>query len=250
MLEIYLIPCYFLKKNKMLNYFLLLLKKLKFSLTRTSFSQAGEDAILRFLFNDYGLKKITYLDLGTNSPFFNNNTYWFYLNKSTGVCVEADINLVQLIKKFRPKDTTLHAGVSASNNTHSLFYIFDEPALNTFNKNEVDSRLKSGKNKLIRTVNVPLLNINHILSTYFDKTPDLLSIDIEGFDLDVIKSIDYLKHPIPVICIESCDYSENHIRPKNHLLAKYLEDKGYNVYADTYINTIFVNKKWFYKHSS
>ena len=231
----------------MIKTFILFLKKLKFQNNRTSYSQAGEDALLRFLFNDFGISKITYLDLGTNSPIFNNNTYWFYLNHSNGVCVEADIDLVNIIKKFRPKDKIIHAGVSVSNEIEAEFYIFDQPALNTFDKIEVDSRLKSGTNKLIKSVNVPLLNINKILNDYFTKTPDLLSIDIEGLDLEVLKSIDYVKFPIPVICVETCEYSENHIRPKNQLFADFLKSIEYEIYADTYINTIFVNKKWFYK---
>lgn len=232
----------------MIKTFILLLKIFKFKSNRTSYSQAGEDALLRFLFNDFGLKRISYLDLGTNSPVFNNNTYWFYLNNSKGVCVEADLDLVKIINKFRPRDKVIHAGVSISDENEALFYIFDQPALNTFDKNEVDIRLKSGSNKLLKTINVPLLNVNDILNDYFIQTPELLSIDIEGLDLDVLKSIDYSKHPIPVICVETCEYSENHIRPKIHLFAEFFNNIGYEIYADTYINTIFVNKNWFYKN--
>lgn len=231
----------------MIKFLILFLKKIKFQINRTSYSQAGEDAILRFLFNDFGLTKINYLDLGTNSPIFNNNTYWFYLNNSQGVCVEADLDLVKVIKKFRSRDIVIHAGVSISNESEALFYIFDQPALNTFDKNEAESRLKSGVNSLIKTINVPLLNVNNILKNYFTQTPDFLSIDIEGLDLDVLKSIDYIKYPIPVICVETCEYSENHIRPKNSNFETFLNSVGYEIYADTYINTIFVNKEWFYK---
>ena len=39
-----------------------ILKKIKFIFTQTSYSQAGEDAIIRYLFDDYGLSKISYLE--------------------------------------------------------------------------------------------------------------------------------------------------------------------------------------------
>jgi len=52
-------------------------------------------------------------------------------------------------------------------------------------------------------------------------------------------------YPIPVICVESCDYSETHIKPKDNQIIEFLTSIGYEVYADTYINTIFVNRKWF-----
>ncbi|MBK8609148.1 MAG: hypothetical protein IPL84_04185 [Chitinophagaceae bacterium] len=42
-----------------------------------SYSQAGEDAVIKFLFNDFGKRKIEYLDLGTNLPDHYNNTYLF-----------------------------------------------------------------------------------------------------------------------------------------------------------------------------
>ena len=50
--------------NKIKNF----LKKIKFKFTQTSYSQAGEDAIIRFLFNDFGTREISYLELGTNRP--------------------------------------------------------------------------------------------------------------------------------------------------------------------------------------
>ena len=223
-----------------------ILKKIKFNFTRTSYSQAGEDAIVRYLFNDYGLKSITYLDLGTNIPDYCNNTYWFYKNKSRGVCVEADSSLIENIKKSRPRDKVINVGVSVSNEKEADFYIFNEPAINTFNKLEADERSISGKYKIIKVNKVPLLNINDIISDNFKSYPDYLSIDIEGLDLDVLKSLNFSIYPIPVICVETCTYSENHIRPKDQTISEFMGTVGYEIYADTYLNTIFINKAWFY----
>jgi hypothetical protein len=104
-----------------------------------------------------------------------------------------------------------------------------------------------GTFKLNEVVKVPLISINKIIKENFESFPDFLSIDIEGLDLDVLKSLDFNHYPIPVICVETCKYSENHIRPKDHSISDFLLTKGYEVYADTYINTIFVYKKWFDK---
>ncbi len=237
----------FLKFVPVFDKVIFFINNLRFQIKNVSYSQAGEDAILRFLFFDYGKKVIEYLDLGTNKPTLNNNTYWFYKNGSKGTCVEADIDLVKLIQKRRGLDNIIHAGVSVSDSKEALFYIFDQPAINTFNKEEADLRLKSGVNKLLKTINVPLIKINDLIRNNFINYPDLLSIDIEGLDLDVLKEIDYHSYPIPVICVESCDYSETHIKPKDNQIIEFLTSIGYEVYADTYINTIFVNRKWFYK---
>ena len=224
------------------------LRKVLYKYKSTSYSQAGEDMIIRYLFRDIGkMDKITYLDLGTNLPDYGNNTYLFYKAKGKGVCVEANPTLIQEIKKIRPKDKIINAGVAVSSEKEADFYIFDVSAISTFNKKDAEFRNNSGSNKIVRVAKIPLININDLIIGNFLKMPDLLSIDIEGLDLSVLKSLDFKKFPIPVLCVETCTYSENHIRPKDHSIAELLYSKGYEIYADTYINTIFVNKEWFYK---
>jgi hypothetical protein len=75
-----------------------------------------------------------------------------------------------------------------------------------------------------------------------------LSIDIEGSDLAALKAIDYERYPIPVICAETSvfDFDKNQLGGKILEIQEFLLANGYFIYADTYINTIFVNKNWFY----
>ena len=211
-----------------------------------SYSQAGEDAILRFLFTDKKLAPISYLDIGTNTPDFGSNTYLFYRSGSTGVCVEADRSLIPDIARLRPRDKVLNVGVSTGTAGEADFYIFDVHGLSTFDKAEADKRAASGQFKLTEVAKVKLIDINTILRDNFAQRPDLLSIDIEGLDLAVLKTLDFDRYPIPVVCVETCRYSEDHVRPKDHAIAEFMLTKGYEVYADTYINTIFVQKAWFY----
>ncbi len=212
-----------------------------------TFSQAGEDVIVRFLFYDYGVSKIEYLDLGAHAPVYSSNTYLFYREGFRGVCVEADKSLIPAFYKERPEDKILHAGVSVSKDKEADFYIFDIPGINTFDKEEAELRMVSGKFKLVSVDKVPLLSINDIIKDNFSEYPHYLTMDIEGLDLAVLMSLDFQKFPIPVICVETCAYSENHIRPKVRDIIDFMLRNNYEVYADTYINTIFVNKKWFYK---
>jgi len=115
-----------------------------------SYSQAGEDAVLRFLFNDKGIRKISYLEIGTNIPDIDNNTYLFYKEGSRGVCVEADKTLIPAIKKIRPEDKVLNIGVSVSEHDEADFYIFDIRGINTFDKDEAEKREKFGTIKLLK----------------------------------------------------------------------------------------------------
>jgi FkbM family methyltransferase len=212
-----------------------------------SYSQAGEDAVIRFLFADRRIQRISYLDVGTNRPISGNNTYLFYRNGCRGVCVEADKTLIPTIVKARPHDKVINAGVADGDEGEADFYIIDFMGLNTFDKEEADRVVALSGHKVVETVKVPLVSINRLIAENFEHRPDLLSIDIEGWDLRVLKTLDFERFPIPVICAETCVYSDNHIRSKNTGIAEFLSTKGYQVYADTYINTVFVNKDWFYR---
>jgi hypothetical protein len=82
-----------------------------------------------------------------------------------------------------------------------------------------------------------------------DISPHLISLDVEGVDFDVLNAFDFTRYPVPVWVIETCEYSENHIKPKIISIIDLMKAKGYFIYADTYINTIFVNTEWFNNYS-
>lgn len=215
---------------------------------QSTFSQVGEDAILKFLFSDYGmdLSKISYLDIGARHPTNGSNTFLFYSLGSKGVCVDADKGSIPLIKELRPRDKVLNLAISNSKKKVGHLF-FMEGGGSTLDKEEFKSRKDGEKSEKVNTFEVPLLNINLLIKKTFKTYPVFLSIDIEGLDLSVLESLDFTKYPIPVICAETCRYSKNHVRPKDNSISKFLVSKGYEIYADTYVNTIFINKKWFYK---
>lgn len=211
-----------------------------------SYAQCGEDVILDFLFQEVGLDRPSYLEIGVYKPIEGSNTYKFYDRGSQGVLVEADQSLIPWIQYSRPRDRILNQGVTTdATKTVADFFIFDAPGINTFCPEAAQERQRSGQFELKKVVSVPLKTINQIIADEFERTPDLLSLDIEGLDFDVIQSLDLERFPVPVICVETCTYSEDHIRPKDERIQKYLVEKNYRIYADTYVNTIFVRNDWF-----
>lgn len=228
-------------------------KLIRFNLYKSpygiSYAQAGEDVVLDFLLKGLSISKPSYLELGVHSPDVANNTYLFYTRGARGVLVEADSSLVPYIQAMRPDDVVLNVGVGTGNENEADFYIFDVRGLNTFDKEEAEYRHKNGSFEIQQIVKVKLLTINEIILNNFKNFPDFLSIDIEGLDLPVLKTLDFEKFPIPIICAETCTYSENHIKPKNEAIMEFMKSKGYFVYADTYVNTIFVNETWFYNNN-
>lgn len=215
---------------------------------RNTFSQAGEDAVLEYLWYRKGIKAPKYLEIGVCDPRIGNNTYLYTLRGGKGVLVEANPSIIGWIKRERPRDLVINMGVATDmQSTEAEFYIFDIPAINTFNKEEAQKRIAHGR-KLLNTIKVPLITINTLIEKYFSTYPDYLSIDIEGLDYDVLANLDYSRFPIPVICVETCSYSEGLYIEKDTRFKDLLESNGYMIYADTFLNSIFVHKEWFNKN--
>lgn len=210
-----------------------------------SYAQAGEDRILAHLFNSMGISDPSYLDIGTNLPVDFNNTYFFYESGCKGVCVEADPALFDDLSKVRKNDKCLNIGITCDDRREGDFYIFSIPSLNTLSKEEADFRERNGSHKVEKVIRIPLKTINEVLEENFDRTPDMISIDVEGVDLEILKTLDFEKHRPLAICVETITYSENRTERKMTEISDFVTSKGYFVYADTHINTIFVNESKF-----
>lgn len=212
---------------------------------RGSYSQSGEDLIVQFIFDAIGIKRPSYIDIGAHHPFYLNNTAIFYELGSHGVNVEPDPALFLSFERHRKRDINLNCGVSGVAQTRD-FYVMSVPTTNTFSKQEADRLVAESNLSIVKTIPVELKPVPTIIAEYCNNVfPDFLNLDIEGLDEEVIASIDF-KSSIPtVICLETISYSETGRGEKNEKVISLLKERGYMVYADTFINTIFVlRNKW------
>jgi FkbM family methyltransferase len=215
----------------------------------SSFSQAGEDQIIRYLVNDcLQLKQPTYLDIGTNHPFLGNNTYYFYSRGSRGVCVEPDPRYEKLIKRYRRKDIFIRAGVGTTGSVKAQFYLFPEKysGWNTFSEEEALKR-KAETGIDYKIVQQDILNINEIIKHNFSPHPNIISLDVEGLDLSILQSLDFEKYRPEIICVESITFSNSNEQEKIDEISNLVKSKNYFVFADTYVNTIFCKAEAFKK---
>ena len=207
-----------------------------------SFSQSGEDLIMKFVTNALKIQKPTYLDIGANDPVHLNNTYCFYIDGSRGVNVEADPDLFAVLKQRRSRDINLNIGIAPSEGTMD-FYRLNAKTLNTFSKEEAESYVRDHNYKIESVIQVSTDTINNTIEKYFDgSAPDILNLDVEGLDSQIIESLDFQKYSPVVICVETISFSETGDGEKDRELISFISDKGYLLYADTYINSIFVKE--------
>lgn len=217
-------------------------KQIVLGMGKPSFSQFGEDRILEYLFHTEGIKMPTYLDVGANLPVLGSNTFLFYNRGCSGVLIEPEPSLAADLRKARPRDTVLEMAIGLSDDAPSQpFYVFpkENSPWNTFSPVDAELRKASGF-PYERVIDMPLININTVFEKYFpNRAPDLMSVDIEGLDLDVMKSMDFQKHRPLAIVLEVLRLSDSDKIFKDERIAPFMLEQGYSLYADTYVNAIF-----------
>ena len=203
---------------------------------RISYSQEGEDLILARIFDVWGIKKGFFVDIGAHHPFRFSNTYYFYKRGWTGINVDACPGTMKLFGFLRPRDITIEFGVGAKEGILT-YYSFNEPALNTFSEKEAQNK-KSSKYKVINQIKIPVVTLKKILDENLPpgKKIDFMSIDVEGFDHEVVCSNDWLKYRPTIVAVELLNSSIEDVRL--HPTAAILFEQKYKILAKTH-NTYF-----------
>ena len=204
--------------------------ELRFRRGERSWSQEGEDRILwRYLDQR---RDGFYVDVGAHHPFRFSNTCLLHRAGWRGINIDAMPGSMTAFRKHRPGDINLEIGVSEQAGA-ARFYIFNEPALNTFDATVAASHSR-GDWQVERIVEVPLRPLRDILAEYRPTGPiDLLTVDAEGHDLSVLRSNDWQRFRPSVVMAESLGRSLADLDP----VAQFLQAQGYVAMART-VNTV------------
>lgn len=211
-----------------------------------SYSQFGEDIIVKSIFQLLGISKPTFLDIGAHHPYYLSNTALLYNSGSRGINVEANPLLMSKFRKVRSRDLNLNVGISEKNDKMD-FYVIQDSTLSTFSEAEAQS-LKSFGHKCVKVESIETLSINELLDSYnLGMAPDFLTLDAEGYDYQILKTLDFSKYSPKVICVEIVEYSPNGNGKRKDEILNLLTHNGYFEYANTHINGIFVKCEFFQK---
>ncbi len=205
-----------------------------------SYSQEGEDMILRRIFQ--GQVCGFYVDVGAHHPHRFSNTFFFYRRGWCGINIEPNPEAFRAFQSARVRDTNLKAGVS-DRAEKLTYYLFDEPALNTFDAEIVKSRLANTTYKLVKTVEIPVERLDSILKKHLpaNQEIDFLSIDVEGLDFAVLQSNDWQLFRPKCVLVEALGMSlEDAMRSDIFL---FMKNQGYELFSKTYNTLIFREKK-------
>jgi len=210
---------------------------------KPSYSQCGEDLIVRYIFDSLRIATPRYLDIGAHHPHYLNNTYLFYAAGGRGVNIEPDPELFADFTTRRPRDVNLNIGIGAAEEKLQ-FFVMSVRTLNTFSAAEARQLEQGGKVRIERILEIPVRPVNAVLQEHFaDAAPDFISLDVEGLDLDILRSLDFSRWRPKVLCVETITYSDRRTGVKIPEIAELLHGHGYFSFADTYVNTIFVDRQ-------
>lgn len=210
---------------------------------RLSFSQQGEDIVLYHAAKELlKLDRPTYMDVGAAYPVKGNNTYLLYSTGARGVLVEPNPALTEQLRAVRPGDIVVQAGIGVTAQAEADYYeIKGNPMLNTFSPDHVAELQKDQAESVVeRVVKMPLLNINAVIAEHLGTAPDILSTDVEGLDLAILRSLDLSRFRPGVICAETLQtLRTGRMAP----ISAYLTARGYIPRGGSLYNTIYLDRR-------
>lgn len=206
------------------------------------YSQFGQDLFVLGIIQ--GCNNKTFVDVGGNHPINGSNTYLLELNGWTGIAIEPQEKLRKLWPMMR--------------RTPCLNYVIGpEEKMVNFVEGEIGIDGLSGvegynkcNNTNCKTISIQQKRLADILLENNITNIDYLSIDVEGYEMNVLKSIDFSKVNIKLIGLENDlgfkwlpflgqrlgkELGDNKIR-------KFLKNKGYRYIARIVCDDFFIKE--------
>jgi FkbM family methyltransferase len=198
------------------------------------FSQAGEDYVLHNIFYDKLSKGQPgfFVDVGAFHPYRWSNTYFFYRHGWRGINVDARPGFAAAFQRIRPRDIAVEAAISEREEELVYNYFGEHAGKNSFSQEYLKH---VGKPELVREIRMRTRTLKSVLDERLPpgQSIDFMSVDVEGFDLQVLRSNDWSRYrpwavavELPVRTLEEAVDSP---------ITRYMKDQGYEARAKTVV---------------
>jgi FkbM family methyltransferase len=197
-----------------------------------------------------GFKNGFFMDIGAHDGISINNTLYFEkINNWTGVNIEANKTVYEKLVINRPTSININCAVCNNNGTADFYSNTGYTEMLSGLKNNYDARHYNRLNKenkemgcTTEIIKVETKKIETICTENNITHINYLSIDVEGAEFDVIKSINF-----NTVFIDVIEFENNYDDTSDPII-KYLKDNNYILLKKTYNifmihkNSIFLNK--------
>lgn len=207
-----------------------------------AYSQEGEDMVLSRLFESRAPRSRFYVDVGAHHPTRFSNTYLFYRRGWRGINIEPDPDAVERFRTVRPMDITLNIGIAESAAT-CRYYRFNEPALNTFDRaRALQVSAQGSPYRIQEEMDIRTSPLRDVLATHVPVATliDFMSIDVEGLDLEVLRSNDWQRFRPRILLVEDLATKLSDVSASP--IYSYLTARGYELLAKTVYTFFYVDR--------
>lgn len=215
---------------------------------KITYSHSGEDILIAYVISN-STKSVRFVDIGCAHPVFDNNTYSMYRKGHYGVNVDARTEVKKLYSLIRPRDRFINSIISDSSDSKSadFFVNSDDPHVSSVSADWAVGNLDSRKR--LESRHLPTSTLAEVFRASwaflgFD-TPEkrnaavlVLSIDVEGQDLPVLKSNDWVAFKPDIVCIETFGTGNIDDLMQGEIY-QFLSKRGYQLTALTPLSSIF-----------
>jgi hypothetical protein len=204
---------------------------------RVSYSQFGEDLFLSSLFSE-DFKTGFYVDVGCYRPVQDSNTYRLYQKGWSGIAVDATPRWRNEWASVRPRDKFVNQAIAGT--TRNMHYCFDKLYATCSRLVDVEAGgvLPSAEDPRYEITSLVARPLDHVLFEHrVARAFEFLNVDCEGFDLQVIQTLDFEKYRPAVIAIE-----DHHVVCDSETTA-FLQGKAYTLAAMIGYTKIFRSQR-------
>ena len=211
--------------------------------TGTTYSQFGEDAYIEGFYRRlaYWAKiEVTsgwIVDVGAFKPIKYSNTYHFYRQGWRTINIDPTPGSMAAFDKVRPRDINLELAVGPDPG-EVTFYVFGQPSVWNTMDVEAARQRQAQSGKAPREVPTRVRRLDDLLDEHLKGPFELLSIDAEGYDLEILQSNDFSRFAPRLILIEVHDIDLERLAA--HPVVTYLAGFGYRLFAWLNPNLLFV----------
>ena len=189
---------------------------------RRSYSQWGEDLVLKMLVpaNQPGV----YVDVGCYHPSRHSNTYLLHRRGWAGINIDMSELKMDVFKLARPGDENVACAVTEFDGEIE-YYSFGACKVT----DTVDGTYARGVGKPFQVRRVECRTLTSIIdgSRFCGQSIGFLNIDVEGHDLEVLRSLDFDKYRPRVIAVEFQAKRVQEVLESD--LYAFLQGKGYSL---------------------
>lgn len=169
----------------------------------THYAQWGEDVVLEQFLGAGAPQDSCYVDVGCFHPRKYSNTWRLYRRGWRGINVDVDRVKLDVFDLVRPGDQNVCCAIGETPGEATLYSFGHYSVLSTLDARKAAEYRRLGYECVERPVRVRTLTEVIAASRFRDRRIALLSVDVEGHEASVLRSLDFGRYRPRLILVES-----------------------------------------------